>query len=120
VGPGDDAVQRLKRRDEVLQIMFWLQGEGLGPEVDVADVLRFMDGEAAVRAALGELVDDGHAETVPGARGRPRYRLTARGLVEGRRRFLDEFEPYLARGGHGECGTADCDCHRGGECRSLG
>jgi hypothetical protein len=41
-------------------------------------------------------------------------------MREGRRRFLDEFEPYLAKHGHGECGSADCDCHTGGgDCRSL-
>ena len=34
-----------------------------------------------------------------------RYRLTVLGVQEGRRRFLDEFEPYLARHAHGECGT---------------
>jgi hypothetical protein len=46
--------------------------------------------------------------------------LTESGLREGRRRFLDEFEPYLARHAHGECGSADCDCHRGGrECRGA-
>jgi hypothetical protein len=35
---------------------------------------------------------------------------------------MDEFEPYLAKHGHGECGSADCDCHKGGAaaCRSLG
>jgi len=49
-----------------------------------------------------------------------RYRLTRFGLEEGRRRFFDEFEPYLARHAHGECGTADCSCHSGGgECRGV-
>jgi hydrogenase maturation protease len=117
--PADPLVS-LERRDEVLQVMFWLHGEGLGPDVAAADVLRFVDDPPAVQAALRRLVDDGYAETVAGADGAPRYRLTERGLPEGRRRFLDEFEPYLARHAHGECGAADCDCHRGGTaCRGL-
>jgi hypothetical protein len=100
--------------------MFWLYGEGLGPDVAVGDILRFVDDEGAVRRALGQLLEDGHLETVVDPDTRARYRLTATGLREGRRRFLDEFEPYLARHAHGECGSADCDCHRGGtECRGA-
>jgi hydrogenase maturation protease len=114
-----DALDSLKQRDEILQIMFWLHGEGLGPDVAVPDILRFVDDERAVRAALGQLVEDGHVEALGAEAASIRYRLTATGLHEGRRRFLDEFEPYLARHAHGECGSADCDCHRGGECRST-
>jgi hydrogenase maturation protease len=115
-----DRVEALKRRDEVLQIMFWLRGEGLGAEVSPADIVRFVDDHAAVEATLRALVDDGYAERLHDAAGTPRYRLTDLGQREGRRRFLDEFEPYLARHAHGECGRADCDCHRGGpECRAL-
>ena len=115
-----DAVDALRQRDEILQIMFWLHGEGLGPDVAVPDILRFIDDERAVQRAVGHLVEDGYLEAVSGEAASLRYRLTPTGLHEGRRRFLDEFEPYLARSAHGgECGTADCDCHRGGECRSL-
>jgi len=117
-GQSIDPVDGLKQRDEILQIMFWLHGEGLGPDVTIPDILRFVDDESAVRRALGQLVEDGHLEAL-GDRGESaRYRLTATGIHEGRRRFIDEFEPYLARHGHGECGSADCDCHQGGECRS--
>jgi hydrogenase maturation protease len=112
-----DPLDDLKRRDEILQIMFWLHGEGFGPDVAIADILRFMDDEGAVRATLGQLAEDGHLEALGDASGSSRYRLTAPGVHEGRRRFLDEFEPYLARHAHGECGSANCDCHRGGECR---
>ena len=116
-GRPPDPLDDLKRRDEILQIMFWLHGEGFGPDVAVADILRFADGERAVRTTLGQLVEDGHLEAVGDADGSARYRLTSSGVREGRRRFLDEFEPYLARHAHGECGSANCDCHRGGECR---
>jgi hydrogenase maturation protease len=117
-GSRPDALDGLKQRDEILQIMFWLHGEGLGPDVAEPDILRFVDDERAVRGALGQLVEDGYVETL-GDTASIRYRLTATGVHEGRRRFLDEFEPYLARHAHGECGSADCDCHRGGECRGA-
>jgi hydrogenase maturation protease len=119
-GPGPDALDSLRQRDEVLQIMFWLHGEGLGPDVAVPDILRFVDDERALRTALGQLVEDGYLEALDRGATSSRYRLTATGVHEGRRRFLDEFEPYLARHAHGECGSADCDCHRGGtECRGT-
>ena len=111
------ATEELRRRDEVLQVLFWLQGQRFGPDIASADVLRFLDDEGAARVALGQLVEDGYLEAVADGPAM-RYRLTSTGAQEGRRRFLDEFEPYLARHAHGECGAADCDCHRGAsECR---
>jgi len=107
----------LRQRDDVLQMLFWLDGEGFGPDVPLADVLRFTDSEDGVRAALTRLVADGLLEAC-GDGTAARYRLTPIGRREGGRRFLDEFEPFLARGGHGECGVANCDCHRGGACQN--
>jgi len=118
-----DPVEDLKRRDEILQVMFWLQGEGLGPDVTPADLLRFVDDVGAVEIAVARLLEDGYVEPAvhEGGAGSARYRLTPFGLEEGRRRFLDEFEPYLARHAHGECGAADCSCRAGGaECRGVG
>src|SRR5215510_9411319 len=116
-----DPVEELKRRDEILQVMFWLQAEGLGPDVAPSDLLRFVDDPGAVDMALSRLVGDGYVTTELGPVSSARYRLTTFGLEEGRRRFFDEFEPYLARHAHGECGAADCSCHSGGaECRGVG
>ena len=118
-GADRDPIGALKQRDEILQIMFWLHGEGLGPDVSSADILRFVGDHVSVHATLRQLVEDGFAEPQLDDRGATRYRLTPLGMLEGRRRFLDEFEPYLARHAHGECGSADCDCHTGGECRAV-
>jgi hydrogenase maturation protease len=114
--PATASLDDLKQRDEILQIMFWLHGEGFGPDVATADILRFAGDEAVVRRTLAQLVEDGYAEALADP---VRYRLTPLGVREGRRRFLDEFEPYLARHAHGQCGSADCDCQRGGECREA-
>jgi hydrogenase maturation protease len=117
---GADPVAALQRRDEILQIMFWLHGEGLGPDVSAADIDRFIDDTTAVRATLQQLVEEGLAVEGPDGVSDERYRLTSLGQEEGRRRFMDEFAPYLARHAHGECGSADCDCHTGGgECRGV-
>jgi hydrogenase maturation protease len=116
-----DPVEELKRRDEILQVMFWLQAEGLGPDVAPSDLLRFVDDPGAIDLALTRLVEDGYVASEHGPSAVVRYRLTRLGLEEGRRRFFDEFEPYLARHAHGECGAADCSCHSGGaECRGGG
>ena len=115
--PAVDAVAALERRDEVLQVMFWLHGEGFGPDVAVADIVRFVEDEGAVQACLAHLVEDGYLEAVHDTAA-TRYRFTRDGLREGHRRFMDEFEPYLARSAHGECGSATCDCRTGGQCQN--
>jgi hydrogenase maturation protease len=107
-----DPVAELARRDEVLTLMFWLQAEGLGADVALDEIVKFVGDPPAVERALAQLGPDGHVDLAPDGR----YRLTALGVEEGRRRFLDEFEPYLARSAHGECGP-DCDCRRGQQCR---
>jgi hydrogenase maturation protease len=114
-----DPLEELKRRDEILQVMFWLAAEGLGPDITVEDILRFLDDRTAVEHALTQLIEEQYMEARGAARESRHYRLTRLGEREGRRRFLDEFEPYLARHAHGECGTANCDCHSGGECRGA-
>jgi hypothetical protein len=108
-----DAVAGVQRRDEVLQVLFWLRGEGLGADVTVADVARFVEDETAVREVFTQLVEAGYLATSGGPDAR--YHLTALGETEARRRFVDEFDTYRARG-HGECGVADCSCRTGGEC----
>lgn len=114
--PAAGSLDDLRQRDEILQIMFWLHGEGFGPDVAPADILRFAGDEPSVQRTLGQLVEEGYADALADP---IRYRLTRLGIQEGRRRFLDEFEPYLARHAHGQCGSADCDCQRGGECREA-
>src|ERR671934_169318 len=58
------ATDELRRRDEVLQMLFWLQGQGFGPEIAIGDVLRFLDDERAARVALGQLLEDGYVEAI--------------------------------------------------------
>lgn len=104
--PKSEALRALFWREEILQVMFWIQGEGLGERVDPATLERFLGVEASHLAGyLEEMVADGLLEP----EGESRYRLSERGRAEGGRIFADEFA-HLTRPAHGECGP-DCWCH---------
>jgi hydrogenase maturation protease len=116
----DDPVAALQLRDEILQVMYWLRGEGLQASVTEADLHRFLAVPAGQLASgLARLVADGHLE-VPGEPA-GRYRLSPLGIREGGRRFQEEFAPFLGREGHGQCGDPNCECQTSGEvCARLG
>lgn len=101
----------LAAADEVLQILYWLRGEGLAADAAVADLQRLLAGsEQGVREVLDRLVRLGLvAHRLPA----DRYTLTELGVREGGRRFADEFAD-ITKPGHGECGDPECDCHRTG------
>ncbi len=94
-------------QDEILQVMYWMMGEGLGAQATVADLRRFVNAPAeTLETALQQLSSTSQVRIMsPGS-----YQLTEMGEVEGRRRFMDEFEEMLNLG-HYECNDSDCDCH---------
>jgi hypothetical protein len=103
-----DAFEMIRRRDEILQVMYWMRGEGLGGEVGVTDLRLFLNDvdEATLTADLAGLTAAGLLAPA----GAGRYRLSARGQEEGGRRFADEFAELLGQG-HGACSDPNCDCH---------
>lgn len=109
----------LAAEDELLQVMYWLRGEGLAADVTTRDVERFTGTSgAALERAFTRLIERGFVAVVPGD-AVSRFALTADGIREGGRRFADEFAD-LTRPGHGECNDPDCDCKRTGhveDCR---
>ena len=101
-----DPLSGLYWRDEVLQVMYWMTGEGFGREFATADLQRFLNAEEAVlNEILGRMTADGLL-----GRAGDRYALTASGRKEGGRRFADEFGE-MVKPGHFECATPDCGCH---------
>lgn len=126
--PGSDApLDRIRRRDELLQVLFWLEGEGFEIEMCAGGVQRFLQWpEGTIRRGIDELVEDGLAVRVgppdPGGGDRP-VRLTESGRLEGGRRFVSEFATLLSRDTHhgGECHDPECDCHElgPGACTSF-
>jgi hypothetical protein len=104
--PKSDALRALYWRDEILQLMFWIRGEGFGEVIDPGLLERFLGVQAQVGIHyLDRLVGEGLLERTAGGL----YRLTEQGYRHGARVFADEFAD-LTKPGHGECG-ADCWCH---------
>ncbi len=116
-----DPLDALYWRDEILQILYWLRGEGLGESVTARDLVTFLEvGEELVQQCLVRLVDESYATTVQD--GIPlRYCLTELGVKEGGRRFADEFAGLTGQA-HGECSDPNCACHTLGPeaCESHG
>lgn len=105
--PKSPALQSMYWRSEILQVMYWLRGEGFGDLVDVALVERFLGVDAAKGIGyLQDLVADGLVDADADGDW---YRLSARGLEEGSREFALAFSE-LTRPAHGEC-SDDCWCH---------
>jgi len=105
----DDGGEIIARRDEMLELLFWLQGEGMGSSATLPAMTRFLvQDEAAVRQTLEHLIRTGW---IVEAAGEPaEYLLTEIGKQEAGRRFAAEFSELLGQG-HGECNDPDCDCH---------
>lgn len=102
--PGDE----IARRDEVLELLYWMEGEGFSGAATITAMTRFLSqDQAAVERTLSALVAAGDV-TVDAATAE--YRLTSQGRVEAARRFAEEFAPMLNQG-HGECNDPQCDCH---------
>lgn len=103
--PKSDALKALFWRSEILQVMFWLRGEGLGDDVTPEVLERFLGVVATVVATyMDRLVQEGFLDAVAG-----RYWLSERGAAEGAEEFESAFS-QLTRPTHGEC-SADCWCH---------
>lgn len=105
VQPKSEALRQMFWRSEILQVMYWLRGEGFGDLVDAPLIERFLGVEAHIGVTyLDRLVDDGDV-----TRDGEWYALSARGLEEGALEFASAFEA-LTRPSHGEC-SDDCWCH---------
>jgi hypothetical protein len=102
--PKSEALRALYWRSEILQVLYWLRGEGLGDVADAELMERFLGVDAAIGVTyLRRLVDDGYLEAVGDG-----FRLSTRGLAEGREEFAASFAG-LTGPSHGEC-SADCWC----------
>jgi hydrogenase maturation protease len=108
----------LELTDEILQILFWLQGEGIAEHSSARDLDRWVSvDESAIARVLSRMHDLGLVERV----AEDRFRLTSEGKREGGRRFADEFSD-MTKPGHGECGDPDCECQESGDpadCRHV-
>lgn len=103
----EDRNDPMARRDEVLEVLYWLEGEGIPGAATVAGMARFLVRPAEeVREVLEHLVARGDVE--PSADSE--FRLTPTGKHEAGRRFAEQFAGMTGQG-HGECDDPTCDCH---------
>ncbi len=101
-------------RDEILQVMYWHQGEGFGTEITARDLQTFLTtDEQSVVAHLERMVAEGYLERADlsfaareGDSPPPSYYFTEFGAREGARRFADEFAD-ITKQAHGDC-PPDC------------
>lgn len=103
----EEPLGRLYWRDEILQVTYWMTGEGFGTEFLPADLKKFLDVDDAV---LSEILEWMFSSGLLSRAGEEKFALTESGKREGGRRFADEFEEML-KPGHFECDEPDCDCH---------
>jgi hypothetical protein len=102
--PKSDALRALYWRSEILQVMYWLRGEGLGDVVDPELIERFLGVDAAVGVSyLDRMVAEGYVERTDAG-----YSLTAWGLEEGSTEFAAAFAD-LTGPTHGDC-SPNCWC----------
>jgi hypothetical protein len=109
---GAAALEALFWRDEILQALYWLQGERLAEAVDAERMAGLLVADLAiVKSEMGRLAEGGYLDVLPGLTpgSALRFRLTEIGRMEGARSFKDEFDG-LTRQAHGECGPG-CWCN---------
>lgn len=114
-----DAADRLVRRDQLLELLYWVEGEGFPGAARVDALARFLAlPDANVMETLEDLRTRGEVVHDPAT---AEYKLTECGRREGAKRFADEFAPLLSQG-HGECNDPNCECHSdpsgAAECRA--
>ena len=104
-GPTSGGLRGWFWRSELLQVMFWLKDEGIGDQVDLTLLERFLGVDSYVDVQyLDGLVDEGYVERVG-----DRYKLSEAGARKGELEFVASFEE-LMRPPRRECGT-DSWCH---------
>ena len=105
LAPKSPTLAALYWRSEILQVMYWLRGEGFGDLVDTALIERFLGVHAAVGLTyLDQLTADGYL-----VREDDWYSLSDLGISEGAEEFGAAFSD-LMKPTHGEC-SDDCWCH---------
>ena len=102
--PKSEPLKALYWRSEILRLMYWLRGEGLGDTVDAPTLEHYLGVEATIGLSyLDRLVEDGLL-----VRDGEWYALSEAGRVEGEEEYLTAFSDLL-RPTHGAC-SHECWC----------
>ncbi len=100
--------REIERQDEVLELLYWLEGEGFAGAATLESITRFLaDPDHRVDDTLRQLMNRGDVVLHEAS---AEYKLTVTGRREAGRRFAEEFSSMLSQG-HAECNDPECDCH---------
>lgn len=103
----NSTLDRLVDREEVLQICYWYQGEGLGEVYNPSLLGPFLNrAPQTIASALQELARQKLLEPVMAPT--PGYRLTATGKKKAGQLFAESFSDFQ-KASHGECDAGCCD-----------
>lgn len=107
---GKTELDSLFWKDEILQVMYWLQGEELAESVTAERLLTFLNTDLGnLRTHLNRGVKEGYLVTKSDIKnGKPTFALSDPGKKEAGGRFVEAFEG-MRKQGHGECGP-ECIC----------
>lgn len=96
-------------KDEILQILYWMDGEGLGSSVPLVQVQSLLNtNESNLKFHVSKLVKEGVLQCEDQDIHRNSLiQLSPTMKKEAGRRFADAFQGYQ-KAGHGECGP-DCE-----------
>ena len=111
-----EALDSLFWREEILQVLYWMEGEGLADAIPFTRLLSLLN--TTVDNLLFHLkknIDQGYLNTLDREVGEScSIQLTPAGKKEAGGIFRNAFEG-MQKGGHGECGP-DCEfCYSEGE-----
>lgn len=105
VNKGEESLRWLQDSEEVLQICYWFQGEGLGERFTADGVLTFLNSpRERVIEIFQILADEGDLEQAAGGD----YTFSVEGKRKAGRLFYENFTE-LQLGSHGECNAGCCD-----------
>jgi len=106
-------------KDEILQVLYWMNGEGFGNEVPVVQILSLLNtNEANLLYHINNMVEEGVLlASSPELNTTTKVALAIDVKKEAGRRFADAFQGYQ-KAGHGECGP-DCEFCYGPDCQKL-
>jgi hypothetical protein len=96
-------------KDEILQIMYWMDGEGFGETVPASQILALLNtNEANLFFHLEKMIKDEVLECEDNQIGKGSIvGLSDDSKKEAGKRFAEAFQGYQ-KAGHGECGP-DCE-----------
>lgn len=91
-------------RDEILRVIHWLVSQDLQSEVGLSDLSKWLNSDdQTLKPHLDRMVEEGYVEEKS-------LKLTERGLVEAKKRFVDEFQIKRYSHDHSDC-PPEAPCH---------